>query len=143
MSKYILNKSVERDKVNDFDNLKDIGKVAWDFILAIYDSGWDALCVDNNSSFRNKVASKFTPKINNNNLKNKGSKSNNKLATVSRLSPPIPAKSPKKVKDIARFFKKNEKSKEKETPRKSYAQASLSGNITSKVLKIKEVFPNL
>jgi len=27
----------------------------------------------------------------------------------------------KKVKDIAKFFKKNEKSKENETPRKSYA----------------------
>ena len=63
MSKYILNKSVERDKVNDFDNLKDVGKVAWDFISAIYDSGWNILSVDNNISFRNKVASKFTPKI--------------------------------------------------------------------------------
>jgi len=116
MSKYILNKSVERDKVNDFDNLKDVGKVAWDFISAIYDSGWNALSVDNNISFRNKVASKFTPKINNNNNpKNKSSKNNNKLATVSRLSPPISAKLPKEVKNIVKFFKKNKKSKEKET----------------------------
>ena len=121
MSKYILNKSVERDKVNDFDDLKDVGKVAWDLILAIYDSGWNTLSVDNNISFRNKVASKFTPKINNNNNpKNKSSKSNNKLATVSRLSPPISAKLPKEVKNIVKFFKKNKKSKEKETLRKSY-----------------------
>jgi len=62
--KYILNKSVERDKVNDFDDLKGIGDVAWDFISAIYESGWDALSADNNNvSFRNKVAAKFTPKI--------------------------------------------------------------------------------
>ena len=144
MSKYILNKSVERGKVNDFDDLKGVSKVAWDFILAIYDSGWNVLSIDNNVSFRNKVASKFTPKINNNNnLKNKGSKSDNKLATVSRLPLPIPAKLPKVVKNIAKFFKKNEKSKEKETPRKSYTQASLLDNNTREVLKIKEAFSNL
>ena len=113
--------NIERGKVNDFDDLKDIGKVAWNFISAIYDSGWNALSVDNNISFRNRVASKFTPKINNNNnIKNKDSKSDNKPATVSRLPPPILAKSPKKVKDIVNFFRKNEKSKEKETLRKSY-----------------------
>jgi len=50
---------------------------------------------------------------------------------------------PKKIKDIAKFFKKNQKSKEKETPRKSYAQTSSSGNNTREVLKIKEVFSNL
>jgi len=49
----------------------------------------------------------------------------------------------KKVKDIAKFFKKNEKSKEKETPRKSYVQASSSDNNTRKVLKIKKMFFNL
>ena len=134
MSKYILNKSVKRGKVNDFDNFKGIDKVAQNFISAIYDLGWDALSIDNNISFRNKIASKFTLEIyNNNNTKNKDSKSNNKLANISRLSLPIPAK----------FFKKNEKSKENETPRKSYAQVSSAGNNTREVLKIKETFPNL
>ena len=122
MSKYILNKSVKRDKVNNFDDFEGVGKMAWDFISAIYNSDWDVLSVDNNISFRNKVASKFTLKISNiNNSKNKDGKGNNKLATVSRLSLPISAKSSKKVKDIVKFFKKNEKSKENETLRKSYA----------------------
>jgi len=144
MSKYILNKSVEKDKVNDFDDLKNVGKVAWDFISAIYNSDWDTLSIDNNVSFRNKLGSNFIPKINNNNnSKNKGSKSNDKPATVSRLPLSIPAKSPKKVKDIAKFFKKNEKEKEKETPRKSYAQVSSLNNNTREVLKIKKVFSNL
>jgi len=144
MSKYILNKSVKRGKVSDFDNLKGVDKVAWDFISAIYNSGWDTFSVDNNVSFRNKVTSKFTLEIyNNNNTKNKGSKSNNKLATVSRLPLPIPAKLSKKVKDIAKFFKKNKKSKEKKTPRKSYAQMSSAGNNTREVLKIKKAFSNL
>jgi len=39
ISKYILNKSVKRGKVNDFDNLNGIGKVVWEFISAFYDSG--------------------------------------------------------------------------------------------------------
>jgi len=91
--------------------------MTWDFISAIYESGWDALSADNNNiSFRNKVAAKFTSKIYNNNMfKNSGSKSNDKPATINRLPPPIPVKSSKEVKDIAKFFKKNEKTKEKET----------------------------
>ena len=93
-------------------------------------------------SFRSKVASKFTLKINNI-PKNKGSKDNENPAFVSRLPPPIPAKSPKEVKDITKFFKKIENSKGKENMKKSYAQASFSDNIARKVLKIKEVFSNL
>jgi len=134
ITKYILNKSVERGKVNDLDDLKGVGKVAWELISAFYDSGWDALSVDNNMSFRSKVASKFTPKINNI-PKNKGSNDNKNPASVSRL--------PKEVKDITKFFKKIENSKGKENMKKSYAQASSSGNIAREVLKIKEAFPNL
>ena len=91
--------------------------MAWDFISAIYESGWNALSANNNNiSFRNKVAAKFTPKINNNNMpKNSGNKSNDKLATINRLPPPILAKLPRKIKDIVKFFKKNEKTKEKKT----------------------------
>ena len=93
-------------------------------------------------SFRSKVVSKFTLKINNIS-KNKGRKDNKNLASVSRLPLPISAKLPKEVKDITKFFKKIENSKEKESTKKSYAQAYFSGNITRKVLKIKEAFPNL
>jgi len=93
-------------------------------------------------SFRSKVASKFTLKINNIS-KNKGRKDNKNLASISRLPLPIPAKLPKEVKDITKFFKKIENLKEKESTKKSYVQASFSGNITRNVLKIKEAFPNL
>ena len=36
MSNYVLNKKVEEGKVNDFKDLKSIGKKAWNLILAIY-----------------------------------------------------------------------------------------------------------
>ena len=139
ITKYILNKSVERGKVNNFEDLKGIGKVAWEFISAIYDSGWDTLYVDNNTLFKNKVTLKFTPKVNNI-PKNKGSKETEKLASVSSLSPPIPMKSPKKIKDI---IKKNNNPKDKEMTRKLYTQVLLSGHSTREALKINEVFPNI
>jgi len=57
ITKYILNKSVKRSKVNDLDDLKDIRKVAWKLISAFYDLGWNAFSVDNNISFKSKVTS--------------------------------------------------------------------------------------
>jgi len=38
MTKYILNKKVERGKANDVNDFKDIGKAAWSFILSLYKS---------------------------------------------------------------------------------------------------------
>ena len=34
--KYILNKTIDGNKANEVQNLKDISKVVWEFILAIY-----------------------------------------------------------------------------------------------------------
>jgi len=65
ISKYILNKSVKREKVNDFDNLNGIGKVVWEFISAFYNSGWNALHIENKAFLINKVMSEFTLKTNN------------------------------------------------------------------------------
>ena len=38
MQKYILNKSIVGDKANDVKDLEGIGKAAWEFILALYES---------------------------------------------------------------------------------------------------------
>ena len=59
---YIINKSVDRGKVNGFNDLKDVDKVAWDLIFAFYKAGWDTLYIKDNISFRNKVVLKFMPK---------------------------------------------------------------------------------
>jgi len=64
----------------------------------------------------------------------------NKLAAVSVLLLPIPAKTPKEVVEISNFFKKNLDNKGK----KSYAQVSSANTNTAReTLKIKEAFPNL
>jgi len=38
VSDYIINKSVDRGQVNNFDDLKDVSKIAWDLISAIYEA---------------------------------------------------------------------------------------------------------
>jgi len=88
ISKYILNKSVERGKINNFDDLNSISKVAWKFIFTFYDSEWDILHIENKVSFRNKVAFKFIPKTSNV-PKSKNTKTTEKLASVSSLPSPI------------------------------------------------------
>jgi len=151
MSNYILNKKVNKDKVNNFENLKDIDKKAWNFISAIYNAEWDMLIADsNNISFRNKVAAKFTLKITSPNaLKNNNVKDDDKPASINKLLPLILAKIPKKINEIIKFFKKNSQSKKKTRNKlkgktKLYTQTlnSLINN-TREVLKIKEIFFNL
>ena len=114
MIKYILNKKVESGKANEVNNFKGIGKAAWGFILALYESEWDRLITNNNNhSFRCKVKAQFTPKINegNNNKKVKDINSD-KPALISKLPSLILAKSPKEINNISKFFKKNNNNKE-------------------------------
>jgi len=39
-------KKIENNKANEVLDLKDIGEAAWNFISAIYNSGWNSLIVD-------------------------------------------------------------------------------------------------
>ena len=65
IAKYIDNKSIDINKSNNVANLRDMNEATWKLIFSIYNSGWDLLLADkNNNSFRQKVASKFTPKTN-------------------------------------------------------------------------------
>ena len=58
IKKYILGKSINGDKANDFKDLSGMGKSIWEFISSVYDSHWDVLFVDeNNTTLRNKVKS--------------------------------------------------------------------------------------
>ena len=150
MQKYILGKSIKSDKVNDLQNLKSVGKAAWKFLSAIYKAHWDSLSADNsNTSFRNKVKSKFNHQTNKPQITNKV-KETAKSTFILALPPPIPAKLPKKINKLSKYFKKNKKQEQK----KSYAQASTlanpsfkpkttSLNVVLKTLKIKETFSHL
>ena len=145
MKKYITGKSIEGLKANNIKNLMGMGKALWEFINMVYESQWDALYVDNNTSFRSKVKEKFNPQIKKTLAPGKG-KEIIKLTYVLPIPPPIPAKSSKEVKKISKYFKKIENP----TSKKSYAQASsnqapkaTTSNVAINTLKIKETFPDL
>ena len=142
ITNYIKNKSIDYTKANDILDLNGMDEVAWNFISTIYESGWDILVTNkDNRTFRQQVMSKFTPKIQETRNTTKGDKLTDKLASFTKLPPLIFTKTPKKVKEISKFFKKSTKLTEKKNVGKLYTQALSSK--TSKILKIKETFPKL
>ena len=107
MGKYIRGKSINNDP-NNIKNLEGIGKAVWEFLFSIYDSHWDDLYINNtNTTFRNKVSSKFTPRVpNNSNINNKG-KEIVKSIFISPIPSSILAKTQKEVNELSKYFKKN------------------------------------
>ena len=73
----------------------------------------------------------------------KGNKDTTKPVSIKRLPLPILAKSSKEVKEISKFFKVLNLPQVKNSPGKSYTQASKSSNNTVEVFKIKDTFLSL
>ena len=142
MQNYILGKTIEGGKANNVDNFQGVSKAAWRFIPSLYKAHWDSLVVDElNTSFRNMVKSKFSPRPTKTTTNDKD-KNTIKPATISSIPSPILTKSLKKVNKILKYFKKKPVSQQK----KLYTQASSStntSNIARDMLKIKEMFPDL
>jgi len=94
-------------------------------------------------SFRNKVKSKFNPQVPKTPASNKG-KETVKPTYISPLPPPIPAKTPKEVNEVSKYFMKVDAPQ-----KKSYVQVSSkflnssSLNAIMNMLKIKEMFLKL
>jgi len=144
IAKYIDNKSIDVNKSNNVADLRGIGEATWKFISFIYNLDWDLLLTDEKSNFfRQKVVFKFTSKNNPIKTEKKGEKSTNKPVSIERLSLLILAKSPKKVKEISKYFKTTEQALNNKAERNSYTQASKPTTIIREVLKIKEAFLNL
>jgi len=144
MAKYIKNKKINTTKSNDVKNLQSIGKAAWKFVSAFYKAGWNLLIADvHNNTFRQKVSYYYALKTNPVKSSKSRKKDTNKLANVERLLPLIPAKTPKKINEISKFFKMKKPSQANASPGKSYVQTSITSSNTKNILKIKEVFPTL
>ena len=147
IGKYIWGKSIDSNS-NNIKDLEGVGKAVWEFLSSIYSSHWNGLYVDEvNTTFRNKVKTKFTPQVPKF-MNNNKSKEIVKPTFISSIPPPIPAKTQKEVNELSKYFKKNTNSQQK----KLYANATsslkqpspaTSKNITRETLKIKETFPNL
>jgi len=106
IAKYISNKQIDPKKSNNVENLKNVSETIWSLIYSVYQSSWDLLYTDNNSAtLRQKVTSKFTPKVKSVIDSNNGNKYKSVPASIEKLSPSILAKLPKKVNQISKFFK--------------------------------------
>ena len=130
MARYIVNKKVNPKTANDLKDFDGIGDFVWNFISVVYQASWDSLHMDNRSkTLREKILSKFTPRITPNNAK-KNSKELPNLTLISPNKvpppPPLPAKSVKKVNVISKYFQNKKslsenKKKEISNPSKTYA----------------------
>ena len=92
---------------------------------------------------RQKILVKFTPKVksitNGNNL----NKNTLVLASIKKIFSPIPAKSPKEVNQISKYFKNLKLTPITKSTYKSYAQVSKPVSYIEEVIKIKDTFPSL
>ena len=149
MMRYISNKKVNSGKANDLQDFNSMGDSIWNFISAVYQANWDSLSTDNNSkSLREKISSKFTPRIVPTTSKNNKEQAKPVSVTINKNPPlsPLPAKSKKEVNAISKYFqskKPSAKSKNKNSNNSSvrlYTQATKTNANTSEVLKIKETF---
>jgi len=95
---------------------------------------------ENKNSFRQNISHKFTSKTNSIIIGKKEERNSDKPVSMKRLPLPIPAKSPKEVKEISKFFKTIKLALNNKDERKSYTQASQPAINTRDVLKIKEAF---
>ena len=102
------------------------------------------LIADNHkTSFRQKVLSKFTSKVNLEKNGKKGKKVADKPARIKRIPLLILAKLLKEVKEISKYFKPTKPVVNNKAKNFSYVQASKTIGNTEEVLKIKEAFPSL
>ena len=112
--------------------------------MSIYNSRWDSLISDDHkTSFRQKVSSKFTSKVNLEKNSKKEEKVANKPTRIERIPSSIPAKLLKEVKEISKYFKPTKPVTNNKAKNFSYAPASKTISNTREVLKIKETFLSL
>jgi len=87
MGKYIRGKAIDNNP-NSIKDLEGVGKAVWEFLSSIYNFHWDSLYINNtNTTFRNKISSKFTPQVSKNLNISKKEKETAKLIFISSISP--------------------------------------------------------
>ena len=87
---FIRQHKLKNKTVKDIPQISEFGFIAWDFLLAIYESGWDKLEANKNQkSFRQCISAQFNRKSVNNLVPNKEGKDKDKQANISRFSLPI------------------------------------------------------
>jgi len=105
---------------------------------------WNSLITDKNSyTLRQKILTKFTPKVKPITSGNNLNKSKLVPASIERILSSISAKFPKEVNQISKYFKNLKPTPVVKSNPKLYAQASKPVSHTEEVIKIKNTFPVL
>ena len=129
MVTFIRQRRLEDKTVEDILQITKFGSVAWEFLSAIYEAGWDKLTTNyNNKYFRQCVSAQFNKTPLSYALSKKLSKG--KQVDISRIPPPIPPRLSKSILEKSKFFRNIQVSKPKPLSNdKLYAQASKSNVI--------------
>jgi len=86
MADYVRSKKVKHKSINNIFDLNRLGKAVQLFISSIHKSEWDSLYSDKeNRTFKQKLASKFTLKIQEEKTTLKRDKNNNKATSFVKL----------------------------------------------------------
>ena len=140
MACFLKQWSLEECDSNNIPQLELFGESAWDFISAIFKSGWDQLHSSKNTFIRNNISTYFG----NMQIRDKAIKNNAypRTSIIKKTLPPIP---PCPSKEQMESSKKRQeahttKGKSSLSSPMSYAQAA---NAMNSILKIKEAFPAL
>lgn len=134
MATFLNQRKLDDQDGNDIYQLSSFGDTTWQFILAIYKSGWNQLYIMANISFKFMVKSKFTK-----NIPQTSSISKLPYNSIARkVSPPLFSR-PTKEQLRKSKFQSTEKNKSisGKTSAKSFAQATATAK---NILKIREAF---
>ena len=91
LAKYIKNKQVNGNMINNLADFNGMGDAIWNFISSVYDAKWDALYTDNKANnLRAKVTLKFTPRTIPQNNGNKKDIAKSVSVTINKVPSPPP-----------------------------------------------------
>ena len=106
---------------NTLEQLNDFGKVAWNFVSAVYQSKWDRLFTSDNITFREQVSAQFkgpNKSIPSQPTSTNESSHNQPRARVAKVPPPIPPHPSAKTRK--KWDEERNKETQSKTPKKSY-----------------------
>jgi len=132
MAEFIRQRNITNCDGNKIPQIDSFGEAAFNFIMAIYEAGWDKLFTSDKSTLRQKIRTQFSDLI-------PWDQNAGKRNTVEKIPPSIPKRLPHKQVEEVRKCLEQKKSKGKNST-KSYAQVSSPAN---DILKLRDAFPAL
>jgi len=132
IAQFIRQRNILNRDGNTIPQLNSFGKATFDFILAIYEAGWNKLNTSDNTPIGHKIKDQFGNHPSTNKEKTK--------STTGNIPPHIPPRLPSKQVEEVRKRLNLRNNKKNPSPLRSYAQVSSPAN---NILKLRDAFPAL